>query len=155
VAAYLDASALVKLVVVEPESEALRRFLRRRPERVSSALSRVEVVRAVRLHGPRATKRARQTLARVRLLILDDTVLDAAGDLDPRVLRSLDAIHLASAQALSGDLDQVVTYDRRMAEAGRLLGLSVRAPGATWDKPSRKRRAEGRRRRARQARAKA
>lgn len=128
-AVYLDASALVKLVVREPESEALRRFLRRHPERVSSALSQVEVVRAVRFQGARAALRARQLLSRIRLLRFDDAILVAAADSNPEILRSLDAIHLASAQALGSDLDRVISYDQRMREAAERVGLPVSAPG--------------------------
>ena len=137
-AVYLDSSALVKLVVAEPESAALRRFLRGHPERVSSALARVEVLRAVRFQGPAAVERARRALARIRLLRLDDILLDAAAALEPRVLRSLDAIHLASAQALADQLDCVATYDRRMAEAAALLRIPVRAPGAAGDRARRR-----------------
>ena len=133
-AVYLDASALVKLVVAEPESEALRRFLKRRPDRVTSALARVEVLRAVRAQGEAAMKRALRVLARVRLLRVDDGVLEAAASLDPRVLRSLDAIHIASARELGSDLDTLVTYDRRMSEATLMLGMSVRAPGTVGDR---------------------
>ncbi len=127
-AVYLDSSALVKLVVEERESKSLRNFLRRRPLRVSSDLARVEVRRAVRAHGREARVRARRVLARIRLLRLDDAVLDAAARLDPRVLRSLDAIHLASAKALGAELESVVTYDARMRRAAELLGLAVVAP---------------------------
>ena len=133
-AVYLDSSALVKLVVTEPESEALGQFLRRRPERVTSALARVEVLRAVRAHGEPAIKRAVRVLARVRLLRVDDGVLDSAAGLDPRVLRSLDAIHIASARELGGDLESLVTYDRRMSEATVILGMPVRAPGTAGDR---------------------
>jgi len=128
VAVYLDASALVKLVVREPESAGLRRFLRLHPQRVSCGLARTEVPRAVRHLGPAALRRARQLLRRIHLIRLDDTLLDAAAALDPRVLRSLDAIHLAAAQAISPELDALVTYDQRMAEAGALLGFAVAAP---------------------------
>ena len=128
-AVYLDSSSLVKLVVREPESGALARFLRREKERVSSALARVEVVRAVRAHGSGAVARATSVLARVHLLRVDDDVLADAAALDPPVLRSLDAIHLASARALGSELEGIVTYDTRMAEAARLLGISVFAPG--------------------------
>lgn len=127
-ALYLDSSALVKLVVEEPESQALREFLPGHPIRVSSALARVEVVRAVRDHGPEALRRARQVLTTLRLLRLDDQLLDEAAGLDPVVLRSLDAIHLASARALGEDLDSVATYDTRMNEAARALGLPVSSP---------------------------
>lgn len=127
-AAYLDSSALVKLVVVEAESAALRRFLRRHPLRVSCALARVEVPRAVREHGTQAISRARQLLARVHLLRLDDPLLDSAADLDTAVLRSLDAVHLAAAQALGPRLGALVTYDGRMAEVAQALGLPLVAP---------------------------
>jgi predicted nucleic acid-binding protein len=138
VAVYLDSSALVKLVVAEAESARLRRWLRRHPVRVSSALARVEVRRAVRLQGEPASHRAAKVLGRIRLLRLDDALLEAAAALDPRVLRSLDAVHLASAQALGDELSCVVTYDRRMADAAGLLLLAVRAPGAIWDRPARR-----------------
>jgi predicted nucleic acid-binding protein len=78
VAVYLDASALVKLVVAEAESSALVRFLRGHPTRVTSALSHVEVLRAVRHVGDGARTRARRVLARVQQLRLDDEVLDVA-----------------------------------------------------------------------------
>ncbi|MBI3184135.1 MAG: type II toxin-antitoxin system VapC family toxin [Myxococcales bacterium] len=140
-AVYLDASAVVKLVIAEQESEALRRFVRRRAERISSALSRVEVIRAVRLHGGPATNRAKQVLARLRLLRLDDMLLAAASELDPGILRSLDAIHVASAQAIGSDLTALVSYDRPMLDAARLVGLPVRSPGSRLDGPPRRRRA--------------
>jgi len=128
VAVYLDSSALVKLVVREVDSAALRRYLRRQTRRVSCALARVEVVRAVRPHGPEAVARARAVLQRIDLLQLDDSLLDAAATLDAVVLRSLDAIHLAAARELRGELSAIVTYDARMAKAAAALGLHVAAP---------------------------
>src|SRR5438876_374292 len=89
---------------------------------------RLEVTRAVRHLGPRATTRARQVLQRIDLVRLDDALLDAAGVLDASVLRSLDAIHLAAALTVAAQLEAVVTYDARMAAAARLLGLRVAAP---------------------------
>lgn len=127
-AVYLDSSALVKLVIREPESSALRGYLRRHRRRVSCGLARVEVVRAVAAHGAQATARARQLLARVDLLRLDDVLLDAAARLEAANLRSLDAIHLSAAESLSEDLSAVVTYDLRMASAARTLGLRVASP---------------------------
>ena len=127
-AIYLDSSAIVKLVVREAGSAALRRLLAHDPVRVSSALARVEVIRAVRAHGPDVRARAELVLSRIRLLQIDDEVLAAAADLDPGVLRSLDAIHLASALALGAALTCAVTYDARMATAATHLGIPVVAP---------------------------
>ena len=125
---YLDSSALVKLVIAEPESRALRHYLRDEPERASCALARVEVVRAVRGHGAAALARARRVLQRLHLVQIDEELLDAAAALDPRVLRSLDAIHFAAAQLFGDELTAVVTYDRRMAAATELVDLAVAAP---------------------------
>ena len=128
---YLDASALVKLVQRETESNALRRFLRRQDDdrRVASALARVEVVRAVAGGGPNAIAHARRQLARVDQVAIDRDLLDAAATLAlGERLRSLDAIHLASAHALGSDLRAVVTYDQRMAAAALALGMVVEAP---------------------------
>ena len=125
---YLDSSALVKLVISESESAALRRYLRAEPLRASCVLARVEVIRAVRPHGGAALTRARRLLRRLDLVQLDDELLDSAAALDTGILRSLDAIHLAAAQAFADELTAVVTYDDRMAAAAVLLGLSVVAP---------------------------
>jgi predicted nucleic acid-binding protein len=108
--AYLDSSALVKLVVAEPGSDELFGFLGQRPVRVSCSLARVEVVRAVHPQGPAAVARAGQVLRRIRLLRLDDELLDDATAINRRVPRSLDAIHLAAAQRLGDRLREVVTY---------------------------------------------
>lgn len=126
---YLDSSALVKLVVAERESTALRSYLRGAPRRSSCALARVEVIRAVRPHGAAAMTRARRLLRRLDLLQLDDELLDSAAALDGGILRSLDAIHLAAAQILAEELTAVVTYDERMTTAAVALGLPVTAPG--------------------------
>jgi predicted nucleic acid-binding protein len=125
---YLDSSALVKLVIAEAESPALRQYLSGEPERASCALARVEVLRAVRDHGSLALTRARRLLQRVHLVPIDDELLDAAATVDPRVLRSLDAIHLAAAQLFGDELTAVVTYDRRMAAAARLIDVTVATP---------------------------
>ncbi len=128
---YLDSSALVKLVTREAESDALRRFLRRHPtdRRITSALARVEVVRAVTVGGPRAVAHARRQLARVDQLTIDRDLLDAAATLAPgTILRSLDAIHLAAARSIGAELRSVVTYDRRMQDAATALGIIVDAP---------------------------
>jgi hypothetical protein len=125
---YLDSSALVKLVIRERETTSLRRYLRSQPSRFASSISRTEVPRAVRDRGSAALKRARAILDGVHLIRVDDVLLDAAGALDARVLRSLDAIHLAAAQTLGAGLVAVVTYDSRMLVAAKHLGLTVVTP---------------------------
>jgi predicted nucleic acid-binding protein len=127
-ATYVDSSAIVKLVVREPESAALLRYLRRRGPLVSSALARTEVLRALLPLGRPAVERGRSVLARIDLVRVNDRVLDAAGALLPVHVRSLDAIHLATAQQLGVDLARIVTYDGRMAVAARTLGFLVVSP---------------------------
>jgi predicted nucleic acid-binding protein len=128
---YLDSSAIVKLVQTEPETAALGQFLveHRDDEQITSALARVEVVRAVWPGGADAVANARRTLQRRHQLALNTDILDRAAGLAPdSSLRSLDAIHLASAQLLGAELRAVVTYDQRMAESAALLRLPVAAP---------------------------
>ena len=128
-ALYLDSSAFVKLAVEEPETAALRGFLADRAgRRVSSALLRTESLRAVRHLGADALATVREGLRRIDLVAIDDRILEAAGTLEPRVLRTLDAIHLATSLAVGDDLDTIVTYDDRMVEAARFLGLSTATP---------------------------
>jgi predicted nucleic acid-binding protein len=125
--AYLDSSAFVKTIVLEPESRQLATWLRSFPDRASSALLRTEAVRAVRSHGPELVQRVREEFANVELVQIDAAVLDAAANLDIQV-RSLDAVHLATALALGPDLDVLVTYDERMIRGARELGIDVASP---------------------------
>ncbi|HEY4409310.1 MAG TPA: type II toxin-antitoxin system VapC family toxin [Acidimicrobiia bacterium] len=127
-ATYLDSSAIVKLAVAEPESGALRRYLRRRKPYVASALARAEVARALLPFGPAAVRRGDDVLTRIDLVRVSDSVLRAAGGLLPEEIRTLDAIHLATAQQLGEDLARVVTYDARMRAVAEDLGLDVAAP---------------------------
>lgn len=127
-ALYLDSSALVKLVVDEPSSEALVRFIEAHDWLISSALARTEVIRAVRPAGTLEVERARHLLQRTNLIAVDASVLDRAATMDPSNLRSLDAIHLATAVTVGDDLAAFLTYDRRLASAARLAGLTVEAP---------------------------
>lgn len=126
--AYLDSSALVKLLVAEPGSDDLRSWIAGRPRIASCALVRTEVPRAVRHLGADALARARMSLLGIALIALDDRLLDTAALLDPAVLRSLDAIHLAAALSLGADLEAIVSYDARMLESARLLGLPTARP---------------------------
>lgn len=124
---YLDASALVKLVVREAESASLELWLGERSHVVSCALARTEVVRAATPRGREAVVRARRLIDRIELIQLDDELLDLAAELDGP-LRSLDAIHLAAAMELGDELDALVTYDAQMARAAQALALPVAAP---------------------------
>jgi len=125
---YLDASAIVKLVVREPETEALERWLGDGGQEViSCALVRTEVVRAASPRGAEAVLRARRLLDRLDLIIIDDELLDLAGEfVGP--LRILDAVHVAAALELGDELQAFVTYDRQMARAAESLGLPVVSP---------------------------
>ena len=127
---YLDSSALVKLVVLEPESAALREFLRTHTVRLSSALAEVEVPRALRRAGYGATegRRATEILSRIALVEVDRRILRSAAALAPPGLRSLDAIHLATALSLGQDLAGIVTYDQRLSYAATGADLAVWAP---------------------------
>lgn len=127
-AVYLDSSAMVKLAVREPESDALRRHLRRRQPWVSSALARTEVPRALLPGGEEAILAGRRVLARCDLVRVNDRVLNLAGSMLPNELRSLDAIHLATAERIRTDLGGLVTYDDRMAKVAGRMGLRVFAP---------------------------
>jgi predicted nucleic acid-binding protein len=128
--AYLDSSALVKLVFAESESAALRGFLAEWRRRASSVLARTEVARvANRLHASDdARARAEAVLEHISLVGLDDAILKRAGEVEPETLRTLDAIHLATALSLGDDLGGMVTYDRRLADAARRAGLTVWSP---------------------------
>lgn len=126
---YLDTSALVKLVVAEPESAALRDWLDvadRRP--VSSDLARTELTRAVRRAAPDRLVRARAVLDAVTLVQVTSSVFEAAGRLDPPTLRSLDALHVAAALDLGDDLEGMVAYDERLAGAATANGILVVSP---------------------------
>jgi uncharacterized protein len=127
-ATYLDSSALVKLAIDEPESGALRRHLRRKRPLVSSGLARTEVLRALLLEGEEGIARGRAVLGLVELLRVNDRVLNAAGLLLPPELRSLDAIHLATASQLRSDLGQIVAYDDQMLKAAQRLGFKTASP---------------------------
>ena len=127
---YLDSSAIVKLVRREPESPALVEEVLGDPERASSALAWTEVIRAAR-RSRTNVDRASAVLEGIGLIPVDDGILRGAAELAPASLRSLDAIHLATAISLGDDLTAVVAYDDRLIAAARRNGLSVRSPGRT------------------------
>ena len=125
---YVDSSAIVKLVAVEPETQALYRFLKRRHPLVSSGLASTEVRRAVLPLGDRFVRQATDVLARFELVRVSNEVLEDAGRLEPTSLRSLDAIHLATAALFGNTLGGVISYDRRMRDVALSYGWSVHAP---------------------------
>jgi predicted nucleic acid-binding protein len=127
-AIYIDSSAIVKLVVAEPESAALRRYLRRRGPLVVSALARTEVGRALMALGPAAVRRGTDVMARIDLIRVSDRILADAATIMPANLRSLDAIHLATIRQLGASIARVLTYDERMRQAVGGVGLTVVAP---------------------------
>jgi predicted nucleic acid-binding protein len=123
--AYLDTSAYVKLPLREPEEVALRGELAEFDGYVSSALLGVEAIRACARYGRRYAKQARAWLFDVALLPVDDSLLDQATAIEPVGLRSLDAIHLATALSIRDDIGAFFTFDRRLAESAAEHGLSV------------------------------
>ncbi|MCP3935929.1 MAG: type II toxin-antitoxin system VapC family toxin [Actinomycetia bacterium] len=126
---YVDTSALVKLVVAESETAALRKWLQDEGgDLVACDLVRTELMRAVRRVVPDRVLQARAVLDSVTLVEVTSAVFEDAGRLDPSGLRSLDAIHLASALDLGDDLDGMVTYDDRLAEASVSNGVTVVTP---------------------------
>jgi uncharacterized protein len=127
--AYIDTSAFVKLLVAEPESEALGTRLQRWPDRASATLLRTETVRALRRSGnDHLIANARRLFRAIHLIRIDEPLLDRAGDLGPAELRSLDAVHLAAALSIGSELGVFVTYDDRLREAALSQGLDVESP---------------------------
>jgi predicted nucleic acid-binding protein len=128
---YLDSSALMKLVRREAETEALREWLDRRREQpvVASELGRVEVLRAARRVGDPVLAEARAVVGDLDLVPLDRAVQDVACDIGDPLLRTLDALHLASALLLGDALTAFVAYDHRLAGGAQAAGLVVAAPG--------------------------
>lgn len=128
---YLDSSALMKLVRSESETEALRSWLGAHPAEswVTSELGRVEVLRAARRVGEQALTQARAVINSCDLIPLDRAVQDAACGMGTTTLRTLDALHLASALVIKSDVTGFVSYDLRFAEAAAETGLPVVAPG--------------------------
>ncbi len=128
---YLDSSALLKLLHEERESAALTDWLATRSEIpvVSSELAKVEVIRACRRVKADALPNARALVSQLDLIPLTTAVLDEAAELGEPALRSLDALHLASALSICADLSFFVAYDQRLSEAAATVGLESVQPG--------------------------
>ncbi|MPZ27333.1 MAG: PIN domain-containing protein [Micromonosporaceae bacterium] len=126
---YLDSSAIVKLARRESETEALRAWLAANPQPlVASALARTEATQAILRSEPAAVAVLRAVLTLLHQKPITDAVLDAAAGIPGPTLRSLDAIHLATAEELRPVLAWFVAYDKRLAEAARSRGLPVASP---------------------------
>jgi predicted nucleic acid-binding protein len=128
---YVDTSALLKEVLTEPESAALRDYLEHHASEslVSSILLTVEMRRAVHRTNPRLLPRTDLLLARVTQVDLSAPVVETASRFPDAALRSLDAIHVATALLVREELTAVVSYDKRMVAAAHSEGLPVVSPG--------------------------
>jgi len=126
---YFDSSALVKLVVTETGTDAIRDQLVTSGMWATSDLGYTEVQRAINRRQPDSWDDAWQMMNKLSRITLDRDMYDLAGRLQPARLRSLDAIHVAAALSIGSDLTAVVTYDKRLAEAAQLNGIPVLSPG--------------------------
>jgi uncharacterized protein len=127
---YLDSAAVVKLAHAEPESQALRDWLDQHAKIgwVSSVLVEVESFRALARHAPAAVARLHPVLDIIDLVDLDPGIRILAQAITPATVRSLDAIHLATALHIRAQLTSFVTYDKRLADAAMSAGLTVDMP---------------------------
>ncbi|MFL4905790.1 type II toxin-antitoxin system VapC family toxin [Streptomyces sp. MMS24-I2-30] len=127
---YLDSAAVVKLVHAESESQALRDWLDERAETAwtSSVLLEIESSRALARYAPEAVARLHPVLDLIELVELDASIRILAQTVKPTAVRSLDAIHLATALRIRSQLTSFVTYDKRLADAAQAAGLTVDMP---------------------------
>ena len=126
---YLDSSAVLKFIFAEPESVLARKEIR--GVLYSSEIVRVEVVRAVLRIEPELLQRAFDVLGKIRIIKIKSGIMVQAERLPNHVnIRGMDAIHLASANALGRAGHTIVTYDKNMARAAKALGFYVESPGA-------------------------
>ena len=128
---YADTSAVIKLLAEERCSAAFASFYDDHVdgEWVSSALLRIEVTRAVLRARPALLPDARDLLTAFSYIAIDDDIVEAAASEPDRMLRSLDAIHLATARLLAPELDVLVSYDDRLIKAAAQAGLATFSPG--------------------------
>ena len=127
---YVDSSALVKLVLPEAESSSMIEFAAKFDTLVTSAIGAIEFRRAVKRHYAQQLWAVERVLAEMTILELSHEVRRTAELLEPTILRTLDAIHLASALVIREELEAFVAYDERLLEAARLAGIPTVSPGA-------------------------
>jgi len=127
---YADTSAVVKLLVEETDSKAFAAFYdaHNDAEWVSSALLRIELTRAVARAIPALLPDAQDLLLAFSCIAIDEDIVEGAMNEPDRALRSLDAIHLATARILAPELDALVTYDDRLLRAATDAGLVTISP---------------------------
>lgn len=127
---YADTSAVIKLLVEETNSRAFAAFYDSHAdaEWVSSVLLRIEVTRTVTRAMPVLLPDARDLLLAFSCVSIDDDIVAAAMNEPDRMLRSLDAIHLATARLLGPDLAAFVSYDDRLIAAAKDAGLDTVSP---------------------------
>jgi len=125
---YADTSALAKLILDEPEAHSVARFLDDVDVLITSRLTQIEIVRAASRHPHPTEDSLARMMERLVFRELTSDIAAAAAGLQPPELRSLDAIHLATAIEFSSELDAFLTYDKRLAAAARQHGLTVAAP---------------------------
>lgn len=125
---YVDTSALGRVLLGEPDAPAVIRALEELDQHVASRLLRVELRRLALRTG--LLDQADQLLSGVALLPVDEALLEAAETVQPEIVATLDAIHLATALRLAdaGLIEAVMTYDVRLAEGARHHGLDVLSP---------------------------
>jgi uncharacterized protein len=133
--AYVDTSGLAKLILIEPETGALTEYLAGMLL-TSSAIVTTELTRAVMRFDESRLGDTIELLEPILLIEPSVAILQSAGRLLPPALRSLDAIHVASALTLGSALTVFVTYDSRMREAAEFAGLRVESPGAQAAAPA-------------------
>ena len=130
---YVDSSAIVKLIWSEAESSALAEFVlsdeRSAKTLITSAVSRIEVLRATRRRDGSLLSRAREVLEAFSQFEITEAIMETAAMVGSPNLRALDAIHLATAMENASGMRALITYDTRLAQAARELGLPVASPG--------------------------
>lgn len=125
---YADSSAILKLILPEAESSSMRKYVGSPSALYTSVVGGTEVRRAVRRHAPERLAAAEELLAQMSLIGTSKEVLRIASLLEPVAMRTLDAIHLASALSVREQLDAFVAYDNRLIEAARVAGVPVVSP---------------------------
>ena len=125
---YLDSSAILKLIIKEAESDSLRKFINTKV--ITSAISRVEVIRTLSLNDESLIIAGQMVFEKFELMPLSRPILTIAENFSPQItLRSLDALQVASVIFLSPMVKSLITYDKNMIKNAKALGISVVSPG--------------------------